>query len=435
MFKPTHLKINFKNYQTTFIKSDDNKEVTEHDNYKTKDRITNITMWKERWFLSSNAKDIGTLYLMFALFSGLVGTAFSVLIRLELSGPGVQYIADNQLYNSIITAHAILMIFFMVNKMRMLNLPIVLGIKNYYTEIKIGDNDSLNNNNSNNLKFKYNYTKIIIKDPYNNRDMIAKIAKKQKGVYIWETLDGKNLYVGHSINLYNRICSYFMPSILKTKERRVLRFFNKYGFTNIKLTIYIMDNSTKLEKIIELEQYFIDSLKPNLNVDLIASSSGYHEPIKQEIREQLRKQRGTIIFMYDANDFTLLHIFDSKTYMFNSINIHHKTLENCIYNGQLYLDAFFFSLEKIEESTNTNLLTLDEVKALILKKRKIYQVKHPIAKAIIAEFKDNPSFNKKFNSLNSLSKELKGDRQVIKEYLKGNKSGYYRGKWKFTYIN
>jgi cytochrome c oxidase subunit 1 len=43
-----------------------------------------------------------------------VGTAFSVLIRLELSGPGVQFIADNQLYNSIITAHAIIMIFFMV---------------------------------------------------------------------------------------------------------------------------------------------------------------------------------------------------------------------------------------------------------------------------------------------------------------------------------
>jgi hypothetical protein len=54
------------------------------------------------------------LYLIFALFSGLIGTAFSVLIRLELSGPGVQYIADNQLYNSIITAHAIIMIFFMV---------------------------------------------------------------------------------------------------------------------------------------------------------------------------------------------------------------------------------------------------------------------------------------------------------------------------------
>ncbi len=73
-----------------------------------------ISLYLERWFLSSNAKDIGVLYLIFALLSGLVGTAFSVLIRLELSGPGVQYIADNQLYNSIITAHAIVMIFFMV---------------------------------------------------------------------------------------------------------------------------------------------------------------------------------------------------------------------------------------------------------------------------------------------------------------------------------
>jgi hypothetical protein len=88
-------------------------------NFFHNDRINDLTknsisMWWERWFLSCNAKDIGTLYLVFALFSGLLGTAYSVLIRLELSGPGAQYIADNQLYNSIITAHAILMIFFML---------------------------------------------------------------------------------------------------------------------------------------------------------------------------------------------------------------------------------------------------------------------------------------------------------------------------------
>ena len=56
-------------------------------------KVSKISLWLERWFFSSNAKDIGILYLMFALFSGLLGTAFSVLIRLELSGPGVQYIA------------------------------------------------------------------------------------------------------------------------------------------------------------------------------------------------------------------------------------------------------------------------------------------------------------------------------------------------------
>ena len=85
--------------------------------------------------MSTNAKDIGTLYLIFALFSGLLGTAFSVLIRMELSGPGVQYIADNQLYNSIITAHALLMIFFMV-------MPALIGgFGNFLLPLLVGGPD------------------------------------------------------------------------------------------------------------------------------------------------------------------------------------------------------------------------------------------------------------------------------------------------------
>lgn len=139
MLKPTYLKLipYYRTYQTkSYLKSkDNNEEVIKHNSYNIKDIITNITMWKERWFLSSNAKDIGTLYLMFALFSGLIGTAFSVLIRLELSGPGVQYIADNQLYNSIITAHAILMIFFMV-------MPALIGgFGNFLLPLMVGGPD------------------------------------------------------------------------------------------------------------------------------------------------------------------------------------------------------------------------------------------------------------------------------------------------------
>lgn len=157
--------------------------------------------------------------------------------------------------------------------------------------------------------------------------------------------------------------------------------------------------------------------------------------MRQEIRERLRKERGTPVFVYDANDFFLLYVFESKTHMYNSINIHHKTLNDCIDSGQLYLDTFFLSLDQIEESTKTNLLTLDKIQALVSEKREIYQVKHPASKAILAEFKDDSRLNREFSSLNSLAKELKGDRQVIREYLNGNKSGYYRGKWKFTYLN
>ena len=73
---------------------------------------SSISLWTERWFLSTNAKDIGLLYLMFAIFTALLATGFSILMRIELSGPGVQYIADNQLYNTIVTAHGVLMMFF-----------------------------------------------------------------------------------------------------------------------------------------------------------------------------------------------------------------------------------------------------------------------------------------------------------------------------------
>lgn len=79
-----------------------------------------------------------------------------------------------------------------------------------------------------------------------------------------------------------------MPSILQTKARRVLRYFNKHGFQDTNLTIYIMDENSSLEEVVSLEQHFIDTLNPSLNVDLVASSSDYHEPMSQEIRDRLR---------------------------------------------------------------------------------------------------------------------------------------------------
>ncbi len=107
-----------------------------------------------RWFMSTNHKDIGTLYLVFAIFAGIIGGSISGLMRWELAEPGLQHVQHwatlmnhfmglpdatvdegRNLWNALVSAHGLIMIFFLV-------MPAMIGgFGNWFVPILIGAPD------------------------------------------------------------------------------------------------------------------------------------------------------------------------------------------------------------------------------------------------------------------------------------------------------
>lgn len=143
---------------------------------------TNTKIWSDGYFqLMLKILVHFTLSLLF--FAAMIGTAFSMLIRMELTAPGAQYLNNShQLYNSIVTAHAFIMIFFMVNAFLINTFAsrfyvIISTCKPHFNIVHHRNISWAAKRTWNKNDPKSNYTTYVIENPFHNLKKSQKLVK------------------------------------------------------------------------------------------------------------------------------------------------------------------------------------------------------------------------------------------------------------------
>lgn len=306
-------------------------------------------------------------------------------------------------------------------------------------------NKPINKNEQKKLNLHFNYSTICIEfkctyieifDPLNNRQKMKKVSQNKAGAYVWVSYNNERLstYVGRSINLFNRVRSYFYPSYL-CFNTRVYRYFNKHGFNNTKLIIFTMQNYD-FNCLVRLEQTLMDVIKPNLNIELVANTTRFDGPMPVSTWNDFIKKRSIAIHVYDVNKHVLLYTFANKenTYI---MKIHHKTLNDCLKHNKPYLNNYLFRLAKNNEHEQPY-YDLNTFLKDVQVKRKMhinFKERNKKVQKIYAQHVFDSSLSQIFESQRDCANFLKADRVTIRKYIKNPERGYFCKVWSFKIIS
>ena len=167
------------------------------------------------------------------------------------------------------------------------------GEKCYYSSYT--DTSNPNNTNGNSVTSSFSHiSKLGIstyKDPKNSWELIRKDNINKVGVYCWFNLVNGKFYIGSSNHLHLRLRRYYKNWYYSSRPNTlIVRALSRYGMENFSLIIL---EYTTYDNVINCEQQWIDSLKPEYNINLVAgNSSGYkHTPPPLESKIKMRKMR------------------------------------------------------------------------------------------------------------------------------------------------